>query len=168
LYGLCLGVLVTPIMHHTTVDDVAITAPPMYALLVCYGIVHVLTITWQSGTQVYERLCFQRSFCARLIHLIVDPQPEIAAHYESSAYEDITARVRDAAKSECLTKPRFVSCQLNAQPTGLAHGQTILHPPFSMEDAMHAWEVMNVKMDSGVGYENVRTHSELIGTHFYC
>jgi hypothetical protein len=69
------------------------------------------------------------------IPTICDPNPDSASDMDAANYEDITS---------------FVTSSLLKAPAG----HTFLAPGFTMEDAMHGWEVLSPKMDAGVGYAN--------------
>ncbi len=67
---------------------------------------------------------------------------DVAGDIAASSYEDFT-------------------CELNGWLQRVPEGHTFLAAGFTMEDAMHGWEVMSPKMDTGVGFAETRLSSEV-------
>jgi hypothetical protein len=83
-----------------------------------------------------ERFCFV-FYCFPKV-----PNPDVASDVAADSYEDITANLGDL---------------LQRAPSG----HTFLAEGFTMEDAMHGWEVMSPKMDTGVGFAETKLWTEV-------
>lgn len=80
---------------------------------------------------------------------------------QADSYEDVTDRLKEQCQT-LVASGQTVEFHFIVDDKELTRFPSqLMNKDYTMEDAMHAWEVLNPKMDSGVGYASVKVASEV-------